>query len=248
MFSAIKRIGSRKVSVRTAALVIAFVLFAVTAMAARYESLTVGTLKADKIERLSENAPLDITIDGVWTKTDADGNIEGYKAADSEVVINYDDLSTLTSQAATSGQSVFWCSPGVHYIVDMLDISTRAFPPGTGVVWSGVTAIAPEANAANDGKAFSIEWGLSGTTVTFTGAMSGVTTIHVAPICLMSGTASTTSYGTAGQVVQSMLHPVTVGVVSGTTTGFMDKPGDMSVYRLQNNSGVSVMPETHVNN
>jgi hypothetical protein len=146
MFSAIKRIGSRKVSVRTAALVIAFVLFAVTAMAARYESLTVGTLKVDKIERLSENAPLDITIDGAWTETM--GAIPytagtGFVLEDAEgSFYTFDVTSVDDSNLSSTG-------------------SSGALVSGT----AGVTLILPVPTADNHGRVYPIQKIDSGTTL-----------------------------------------------------------------------------------
>jgi hypothetical protein len=69
MLPRIKNIGSRKVSIKTAVLVIALVLFAVTAIAARYESLTVGDLYVDDVAALSSNHTLDVTsprVDGTY--------------------------------------------------------------------------------------------------------------------------------------------------------------------------------------
>lgn len=242
MIKSLRKIGSRQMSLKTTILTIALVLFAVTAIAARYESLDVSKLRCGNIARLSENDPLDISYDGTFTKTDADGNIEEYVAADSVVVIGYDDLSTLTDQAATGGASVFWASPGVTYLVDIMDIGLH-FGVGSGIAFTGVTCIAPLASSENDGKTFSVIWAYPSGATGYGVTHSGNTRIHVRPFCAIgpgSTTASVTAYGLSTQSVQSIYEPLAYGVTSGGSIWYINRMGDSYTGKLQYDAGASV--------
>lgn len=185
------------------------------------------------------------------TKKDPSGNIEEYKAADSIVVIDEDDLTSWTEDADTSGQSIFFCSPGVHYLVDVWSMQNFLFGPGTpgaGTVFSAVTAVAPEATAANDGKPFQVSyWYPSGATG-YSNAASGATTIYVVPYAAFAGASATTSYDTPGQEVQAILHPIGGDITSGQTAWYIDQAGDTFEGVLQHNAGASVFGRTVIDN
>jgi len=110
-FNKVKKVGSRKVSIKTTVLTIAMCLFAITAIAARYEVLTVGTLQVNTIEKLSSNYTLDLT----------DPRFSG-------TIINREEPTIVDM----GGTSVYLLTrPGTYWIDDFL--STDGTRNGSGV-------------------------------------------------------------------------------------------------------------------
>ncbi len=177
MFSKFRRIGSRKVSVKTAVLVIALMLFAVTAIAARYESLTVGDLYVDDIAALSENYTLDITSPNFkGTLSDQSqptivdlGGTSVYTLTGPGIYWIDDYLSTDGSRGSGSGVSILFPNDitdayeGYYRIQKMTSISGIDSTAGV-TAFSGTTDIVVSAAA----------WS-SGVTVQFWNVTTGVT-------------------------------------------------------------------------
>jgi hypothetical protein len=162
------------------------------------------------------------------------------------VVIDEDDLSTLTSQAATSGQSVFWLDWGYFYVVDVMSLSNLVFNEA-GTVFSAVTAIAPKVTAANDGKTFGIMWGYPSGSTNYSDSHSGLTYVQVVPYAEFAGAAAATSYYTPGQTVQSIYEPTGWDVTTGGSVYYVNRLGDAYVGKACYNSGASIQGIFEIN-
>lgn len=192
---------------------------------------------------------------------DSDGTIDEYIPRDKVVYINsVSQLSTWAGQAATAGQSIYQLSPGVTHLFDLEAIAhsgaaaaaggTTAF--GAGSVFSGVSAIAPDASVYS-GPAYDFSVGvICDDANDLTSALSGVTLLTVWPY---PGSGAT-SYNANATTSPQSIHVIyttngTTGtntVTSGASCWELNKPSELITFGLED-GGVSVFPRVrHITN
>lgn len=205
---------------------------------------------------------------GNITAYNSSGGVESYSPSSRTVYIDStDDLSTLSGQASTAGQSYFQTEPGKTYIVDPHAIATTGCAPGgtsamgTGT-FSAVSAFLPDASTY-EGPAYDVR--IVFATIGATGyavALTGSTGVQVWPF---PGTTGLTAYGLPADqydtAYRSANTPQTLATVysangtlgthrvaSGVSYWEIDKLNESATFGLENGSVSAFVKERNIVN